>query len=305
MATSNGRLAFVTEVTPGVTPATPAFQLFDFTSETLAMTGNTIRSNTVSPSRVVKKARRTSSEVGGTINFELMKGSEIDTMLAAVLGNTFSGSPLTAKAGGATMPSFTWERQLSASMYRRFTGWRASSLALNITPEQYVTAALSGVGHSQVTGTTAITDSTYANAATAEKLTALDVATIALSNGITGSFDFESIALTIDNQLSLAKRVGASPVRGVLQGQALITGELRLYVDNNDFADAFIAGTTFDMSIPLLFSAEGYTLNLQNTVITDYSDANPGNGQSWIATVPFECTLDDTYTSSFGISKTS
>lgn len=302
--TSLGQLAFVKEVTPGITPPTPAFKVLDFTSEDIALSTNQIRSNTVNASRVVKRSRRAGQEVGGGPTFELVKAPEIDELLEALLGNPFAGSPLRSKAGGSALSSFTFERKLTTGDFRRFTGCRVNTLELTIQPEQIIEAKFSLLGASEVTAATAVTGATYAAPGTGEKLTPLDVGAIAFANGLTGTFDFSQITMTITNGMASAKRIGASPVRGVVPNLAQITGRMDIYIEDKAVADAFLAETPFDVTIPLLNGGAGYTAEMKRLAITGYNDNNPGNGNSFIANIDYECTLDATYGSSFGFQRT-
>lgn len=303
--TSLGQMAFIAEATAGVTPATPAFSVIDHVSDSLEMQANQIRSNVVNSARVVKKSRRAGQEVGGSISLELYKSTEIDALLAGLLGNAFTGSPLRSKAGGSTLTSFTFERKLSATDYRRFTGCRINSLGLSIVPEQFVTADIGIIGYTQTNANAIIVGATYTAPGTGEKLTPLDIASITLSNGITGSYDFASINMNISNNMQAKKRITASPVRGVVAGLATIDGTMEIYCEDKTFADAFTNETSFDMDIPLINAAQGYTLEARSIKITSYTDANPGNGDSFIARVGFEATLSSAYASSFGIQKSS
>ncbi len=77
-----------------------------------------------------------SIDVVKIINFELYKGSEVDELIASLMGQTaFTGSPLTAKAGGTVVDTYTFERKLSATDYRRFTGCRISMAEFTIAPD--------------------------------------------------------------------------------------------------------------------------------------------------------------------------
>lgn len=302
--TSSGQLAFVKEIVPGATPATPAFKLIDIVDEDLALGTTQIRSAAVNPLRVVKASRRAGKEVGGGLRFELTKATEIDTIIAAVLGNPFGGAPLTAKAGGAVVDTFTFERKISATDYRRFTGVRLGTAEFTIAPEQFIVVRVAGVGFSMTTGAAAIAGATYAAAGAAEKLTALDIASITLSGGIALALDYESIAFSVNNQLAARKRIGPNSVRSVGAGQALVTGTMRCFVDKA-VADAFLGETAFNMDIPFVNAAEGYTALFKNVKITEYNDPITGNTDEFVSTVAFEATLDVGFGSSFGISKTS
>lgn len=299
--TSLGQLAFVTESVAGVTPATPAFNLLDFVSEDITASGSQLRSNTVNPARVVQSSRRTSLEVTGGPSCEMTKSAATDALWEALLGNAFSSN--VAKLGGSTLPNLSFERKLSATDYRRYVGCRVNLLELTIQPEQFVTAKWGLLGRSMLTANSEIAGSTYAAEGTNEKLTGLDTGTITLSNGMTGTFDYASLALSISNNMTNTKRVGNSPVRGAVAGLATCTGKWEIYIEDKTWADAFVGETSFDASLPLLNAAKGYTLNMQNVKITSYDDSNKGNGSSFIATIDFETTLDAAYASSFGVTK--
>lgn len=303
--TSSGQLAFIKETVAGTTPATPAFSVMDFTSEDLVLNASNVRSQAVTPQRVVKGSRRTGREAGGGINLELYKGAEIDALLAALCGNSFTGSPLTSKAGGSTVDTFTFERKLKSNDFRRFTGVRIGQADFSISPEAIIGVRLQCLGYSMVTAATAISGSTYSAATAAEKLTALDVASIALSGGISASYDFATLNFSVNNQLASSKRIGPNSTRGIRAGQALITGNMSVFCEDKSLADAYLAETKFNMDIPMLYSSAGYTALFKNVAILSYNDNNTGNNNDFMANIEFEATLDATFTSSFGISKTS
>lgn len=301
--TSSGQLAFVKETVAGTAPATPAFRVLDFVSEDLAMTSNSVRSAAVTPQRVVRSNRRAGREVGGGVSLELYTGTEIDTIMAALMGNPFTGTPGLSLAGGLVVDSFTFERKLTATDYRRFHGCRIGSAEFTLAPEANILCRLAMMGFTETTGNAPITGATYTAATAGEKLTAVDVTGVTLTTGLTGTFDYESLSFTVNNQLATRKRLGPSTVRNIGAGQALVTGSMRLFVSDKTFADAYLADTKFDMAVGMAYAAAGYTPTFQNCAITSYSDANTGNGDEFMAAVEFEATLDATYGSSFGMQK--
>jgi hypothetical protein len=303
---SSGQMALIKETVAGTTPATPAFTVLDITSEDLSQGVTNVRSAAITPQRVVKASKRAGREVGGGFSFELYKATEVDQLLAAIMGNTFvGGPPLVAKAGGSTVDTFTIERKLSATDFRRFVGFRPGMIEMTIAPEALITTRVSGVGYSMVTAATAIAGATYTAAGAADKLTALDVAAITLSNGLTTTFDYETISFSVNNQLAARKRIGPQSTRSIGAGQALVTGTARIYVPDKAFADAFIADTHFNMDIPMLFGGVGYSALFKNVAITDYNDPMTGNGDEFMGAFSFEATLDAAYLSSFAFTKTS
>jgi hypothetical protein len=301
--TSSGQLAFVKETVAGATPATPAFKIVDITSEDLSLTATQTRSAAVTPQRVVRSSRRTGKEVGNGFSFELYKGTEIDALLLSLLGRA-GWTALVAKAGGLVQDSYTFERKIAADSYRRFLGCQIGSMAFTIAPETIVGVRTTVVGYSQVNDVAAITGATYTDATAGEKLTALDVTSVTLSGGVTSAVDFESITLTVNNQKTARKRIGPNSVRGVSDGQTLVTGTARAYVDSA-LSDAFLTDTAFNWDIPFAFGGEGYSFLLKNVKQTTNTDPITGNQDEFMSNFDFEATLDAAYGSSFGISKTS
>lgn len=299
--TSAGQLAFVKETVTGAAPTTPAFSILDFVDEDLTMTVARVRSAAVAAQRVAKQNRIAGREVGNGFRFELYKAAEVEAIIEALMGNTFATD--VAKAGGLLAPTFTIERKLSATDYRRFHGFRMGSAEFTVQPEQNVMVRVTGSGFTKTTGAAAIAGSTYIQPATTGKLNALDVASIVLTGGLALTTDYESLSFTVNNQLTTRKRLGPASVRGIGAGQALVTGTLRAFVDSKALADAFIAGTMFNFDVPMLLGTSGYTPSFKNVVITEYADPNTGNGDEFMATIGFEANLDTTYGSSFGFGR--
>lgn len=305
VGTSSGQLAYVKETVVGTTPATPAFKVVDFTGEDLALTVTQSRSAAITPNRVVRSSRRTGREVGNGFNLELYKASEVDEMLAALLGQTaFTGSPLEAKAGGVVANTYTFEHRVSPTDFRRFTGCRISMAEFTFAPESIIGVRVGVTGYSMVTAAAIVTGATYAPAATTEKLTSLDIANITLSNGLAVPLDFENLSFSVNNQHQTRKRLGPVSVRGISDGQVLVTGSARCYIDKA-LADVYIADTSFDMDIVTAFAGDGYTFKLKTVKITSLTEPNSGNNDEYMGAIEFEATLNATYNSSFGITKTS
>lgn len=305
--TSQGQLAYVKETVAGTTPATPAFSVLDLTGEDLSMAVTQSRSAAITPQRVVKGSRRTGRDVSGGFSFELYKGAEIDALLLSLLGQSaWSGlAPnMLAKAGGTVQDSYTFERKISATDYRRFTGCQIGSMEFTVAPEAITTVRVGVVGFSMVTANAIVTGATYAAASASQKLTALDVASVTLSGGLTAALDYETLTVTVNNQLTARRRIGPNSIRGVSQGQALVTISGRAYVDKA-MADTFTTDTAFNLDLPSKFGGEGYTLLLKNLKITDYNDPITGNDDEFMSNFTAEATLDATFASSFGIEKTS
>lgn len=300
--TSSGQTALIREVVPGVTPAAPAFSVIDFTSEDLVMTKTKVRSAAVTPQRVARSSRTAGREVGGGISFELYKAPEVDMLLESLMGNAWAAN--VSKLGGNVIHTYSVERKLSDTDYRRFVGWRPGTIEFTIAPEAVIGTRVVGVGYSEVSAAAAIAGAVYTPAGVGEKLTALDIANVTLSGGLALALDYEAINFTINNQLTARKRVGPNSTRRISAGQALVTGQFRAYVEDKSLFDAYQAETKFDMDIPMIYGGAGYTAGLRDIDITGYNDPNTGNNNEFVAVVDFEATLDAAFGSSFSFTKT-
>ena len=90
------RLGVVKEVTPGTSPAAPAFQLFRTTGEGLTYDVTTTNSEEMGGlNRGVKDNILAGAQVTGEINFELSKHFALEDFMAAALGNVWGDDPLT------------------------------------------------------------------------------------------------------------------------------------------------------------------------------------------------------------------
>lgn len=88
------RLAIVREATPGVTPATPVFQLLRATSESIAYQPETQNSNELNPNRQLTDVIVTGGQSGGDIGFEASSNPGFELLLEGVLCNTWATNVL-------------------------------------------------------------------------------------------------------------------------------------------------------------------------------------------------------------------
>ena len=89
---SETELAFIPEVTFGVTPATPAFQKVRLTSEDLTGEINTVVSNELRPDAEVADLIKVGESGSGNLPFELSFGAEFDTLFEHALRGTFASN---------------------------------------------------------------------------------------------------------------------------------------------------------------------------------------------------------------------
>jgi hypothetical protein len=107
------RIGLVREATPGVTPATPAFQLLRVTSESITYTPETALSNELNPARQVTDVIVTGGQSGGDIAFELSSNPGLEILLEGALANLW---------GSAEAPDDLWvgTKLLTHTIEKRF-----------------------------------------------------------------------------------------------------------------------------------------------------------------------------------------
>jgi len=147
------RIAMVREATPGVTPATPAFQLLRVTSESLAYNPETALSNEINPSRQVSDYIVTGGSSGGDIAFEISSNPGFEMMLEGVLANLWATDELWV---GTKLLTHTVEKRFTLDEtdpdptaryeYNRLVRGLVDSMTLTFTPGGAATGSATFLG---------------------------------------------------------------------------------------------------------------------------------------------------------------
>src|SRR5277367_3021637 len=87
-------LAYVAEVTMGVTPASPTLKTLRATTRNVNPSIKTLETKEVRPDRNIKDVRHGFQEIGGSVGFELSVQT-YDDFLAALLGSTWQSVSIT------------------------------------------------------------------------------------------------------------------------------------------------------------------------------------------------------------------
>ena len=95
------QLAVVQETVPGQIPATPAFNLWRTTGESLVFSPQTSENTEIGGGgRSAQPANVTGMQVNGSINFTLSKFPALEQAIAGVLASQWGACPLTGAVGG-------------------------------------------------------------------------------------------------------------------------------------------------------------------------------------------------------------
>ena len=206
------QLAHVQETSPGVTPATPVFNLWRTSGESVVFAPNTSDSTELGgDGRTQKPSNVTGTSVSGDINFELAKFPALEEAIAGVMAAVWGECPLTGAAGGAIdsanritvgddLPTFTIEK--------RFPNPNNTSGTMDLSASAGAPGATVDI---TITGTTAV-GSGVIEVSIAQDGNPADV----FSSPITPGDDADAAATALAAVIDADANWGASAVAGVV-----------------------------------------------------------------------------------------
>lgn len=290
---SQTRLAYITEVTYGTTPASPVFKNQRFVSESLNANIENIVSNEIRADRNVTDLIQVGANAGGSVDFELSYGS-FDDWLESLMYGTWSSNIL---KNGNTQKSFTIEKTFEAGatdQYHRFTGCIANTLKLAIQAKQVVTGSFEFLAKGATTAQAIIASATYTAANSNPVINAaVNFASFSMS-GVT-SPELTSLNLNITNNLRRQNIVGSLDARGIGTGRFEVSGEAVLYFANASLYDLFLAGTASNLTFVIGgASTKKYQFDIANLKFEKAEIVAGGNDQDVMAKVSFRGLYDNT-----------
>lgn len=168
------RIGIVREATPGVTPATPAFQLLRVTSESLAFTPETQLSNELNPDRQLTDVIVSGGQSGGDISFEVSSNPGFELLLEGALGNTFGEDLPDVLTVGNMLLTHSIEKRFTFDPndvvvadryeYNRIVRGLIDAMTLTFTPGGPATGSATVLGGEYTRASTEITGATYVTA---------------------------------------------------------------------------------------------------------------------------------------------
>lgn len=290
---SQTRLAYITEVTYGTTPASPVFKNQRFVSESLNANIENIVSNEIRADRNVTDLIQVGANAGGAVDFELSYGS-FDDWLESLMYGAWSSNIL---KNGNTQKSFTIEKTFEAGatdQYHRFTGCIANTLKLAIQAKQVVTGSFEFLAKGATTAQAIIASATYTAANSNPVINAaVNFASFSMS-GVT-SPELTSLNLNITNNLRRQNIVGSLDARGIGTGRFEVSGEATLYFANASLYDLFLAGTASNLTFVIGgASTKKYQFDIANLKFEKAEIVAGGNDQDVMAKVSFRGLYDNT-----------
>lgn len=291
--TSQTRLAFIKEVTYGVTPATPAFTNMRYTGETLKHNRQTITSNEIRPDRNVSDLIQVGGGAEGAVNYE-MSFESFDAFMEAALCGTWNADKV---KNGVSRHSFSLEKtfeQGATDTFLRYTGMLVNGFSLNIQAQQIVTGSFTFMGKGGSVAAAAIAGATYTDSPTTEVMSAgLHFADLSIAGA--GTPKLTGLTLEVNNNARQQAVVGSLDTAGVGLGRCVVTGTATMYFENKDALEMFLNGTASDLSFTIGGATEdNYVFSIPKLKFSDGDAPTPGNDQDVILTLPFQGLYDET-----------
>ncbi|MCF0055513.1 phage tail tube protein [Dyadobacter sp. CY356] len=299
---SQTRLAYIAEVTPGVTPATPAFKKLRMTGESLAPSLQYTSSNEIRADRNVADMTRVGQEAGGDINFELSYGT-FDDFLEALMFGTWTTNVL---KNGVTKKTFTIEETFAAlaNQFHRYTGSMVNSLSLSMRAKEVVTGSFNIMSQNMTQTQAIVTGATYVEPNSNPVLNAANnFAALAMTGG--GTVQLMSLSLNISNNLEQQPVMGQVASKGIRAGQFMVTGEAEAYFDTPELMDLYLGDTPSDLTFSLGgASSLKYTFFIPKLKLTANSPTADGNNQDVMQKISFQAYFDATTAAQLRITRT-
>lgn len=269
------RIALVPEVTPGVVPSSPAFQIMRFTKPGGGFTKQTFTSQEMTGNRYGRKVYQTGVDVALSYDLELSYGS-----FDALLESAFQGAWATnVLKDGATRKYFTAEEADTGqtSTFFRYHGLLVDELSLSIQSRKEITGSVKFFGMTPSDGSTALSGATYTAANTKDVMTAgLAVGNLSLS-ALTNQPLVKSIDFSLKNGLAAREKLGSLYSMEPTSSPVEIEATIEAYVQDVELYEATVAHGNAALSFQLgMVSTEKYQIDLPNARLTTVDRERPG-----------------------------
>lgn len=295
---SRTQLAYISEVTYGTTPASPAMISLPFNTHSVDLTKTRVQSAEITPDRMPRIDRHGQRTVSGDIVVE-MRPADYDFLLEGALFGAFATNVLNT---GTTVKSFTLEDgALDITQYRAFTGCMVNTMQMTIAPNQMTMATFGIVGKDMTQSATPL-DATLTAASGNEPF---DSFSGAISEGGSTIAYVNSIDFTLNNNLSPTFALGDVDTTQMEFGMSTLEGTMTVYYQDATLINKFLNETESSLQIVLddRVAGKSYTLLMPRTKINGAA-VPVGGPASRLMTVPFVALRDSSTGTQLRITRT-
>lgn len=287
------RFAHVVEVTPGTTPATPAFAVSRVTKIGGGAKKTTSVSDEMQPDRNVRGIILEGIDVDGTYDFELSYGT-FDAIFESVLQGAWTTNVL---KNGTTRKYFTFEEAdlAGTSSFFRHKGSIVDELSLSLQARKKITGSFRTISMQEEVATTAISGATYTAANTNAIMTS-GAAIGALSlTGLTTQPKIKSLDLKIGNGLTRREKLTSLYTDEPFAGQVSVTGTVVAYLESTEFYALAVAHGSVALSCQLGLSAGSkYQIDIPVARLVNQDRSRNGPREDQMVSIEFQGEYDST-----------
>lgn len=293
-------LAYMKEVTPGITPAVLDMTIIRNTGDSLTLTKNNFQSAELRSDRAITAVTMGNKQTSGGIDFELSVGNFDDFLVAALYSS--SDNLVTGIENGITERSFSIEKAFSNLTYQMYSGMHVNTFTINIAADSQITGSVDLVGTGYSSKATAY-DPTPNSAISGGEFTSHNLRIkedgVDLGVGV-------SLTLNINNNLTPAFALGDDTAKEIIDGRCVVDGTLVIYFDSVDIYNKFKDDTESSLQLDLINVTNGvgtvYTFLLPRTKYTTASDPVSDEGVVQVS-MAFSALQDDSAGNTISISK--
>jgi hypothetical protein len=302
---SRSGLSHITEVTYGVTPATPTFIDTPYTTHTLNLAKERVSGRDIQVDRMLRVDRHGNRSAAGDVVVDMRNGN-YDSWLESAFMSTWASNVLKI---GTTLKSFSIEDSAndtaSTDAFRLFTGMAVSKYSCSIKPNNMVTGTFSFMGKDMVAALTKY--ETTLTAGAINKPYDAYSGTIKISDAgsaLSAVASITGIDFTVDNSFNPTYVVGSPTTPQLEYGMANVSGTITAYFEDLSLINRFIneTETAFEVQVDSPDVTAGQTYLFPRVKI-NAADVPVDNPQSRIITLPFQALYDTTENTSVKITR--
>jgi hypothetical protein len=226
------QVSYIPEVTDGTTPATPAFQIFRATGESLEVQRKLVFSGELNALRGPRNFALAARMGAGAFDCEFTDGS-LEDMLEAALRGAWSTDVL---VNANTPKPFTLETRFetgATDVFKRLRGAQVNTFSLNARAQEIVTAQVGYMSRLSEFNNALIAGATY-TAGNTEPIFAGDkVGTITMAGLALDAV--HTITMQVNNNLRARPALGSLDAIELAPGDLEVTGTVGLYLADTEY----------------------------------------------------------------------
>lgn len=285
---SQTRLAIVPEVTPGVIPDDPTWQVTRYTSESIKVAKQTVTSDEIRADGNVTDHIDVGRSASGPLNCELSYGT-FDLLFESLFRAAWATNVLT---NGIVHKTFSLEKtfeQGATDSFIRYRGCRVDTLDLQMETRQIIKANFGLVGIGSPTPTTDIIEgATYTAPTTVQVLNSATNVGALTVGGVVASPKIKTLNIQIRSNLYQNDVLGQYEPDDHGLGRFEVTGNMVAYFETLDLYNAIIDHADVSLTTTLgAVTNQKYTLAIPAIKLMEGSPVAGGNSQAVMLDIPF------------------